>query len=111
MPFIVRVPGRVAAVRDEPVTLNILPTLVMEALGGSWPVSTASEAAIQEFHIRSELVWRAIRQPPWSYHHRVLDGTVELYHLGDDPGEARDVAADHPEVVKRLSAMEPTSSR
>ena len=29
----------------------------------------------------------------------------ELYHLGDDPGEARNVAGQHPEVVKRLRAI------
>ena len=27
---------------------------------------------------------------------------LELYHLSEDPGESRDVAAQHPEVVRRL---------
>ena len=29
----------------------------------------------------------------------------QLFHLADDPGETRDVAAQHPEVVQRLSAL------
>lgn len=115
VPLFVRIPGGGPAERPDPVTLNILPTVVMEALGGGWPVPTAvrhgdvvlnEDAAVQEFHIRSELVWRAIRQPPWSFHHRVLDRTVELYDLSADPGESRDIAPEHPDVVARFRALE-----
>jgi hypothetical protein len=28
-----------------------------------------------------------------------------LYHLGDDPGESRDIAAAHPDVVARLERV------
>ena len=30
--------------------------------------------------------------------------TPQLYHLVDDPGETTDVAAENPEIVKRLLA-------
>ncbi len=30
---------------------------------------------------------------------------LELYHLAEDPGETRDVAAPHPEVVKQLGEL------
>lgn len=30
---------------------------------------------------------------------------LQLYHLEDDPGETRDVAAEHPDVVSRLQAL------
>ena len=31
-------------------------------------------------------------------------GHVELYNLRDDPGESKNVAASHPDVVRRLAA-------
>jgi arylsulfatase A-like enzyme len=41
---------------------------------------------------------------PGSYNYDVKTG-LELYHLEDDISESRDVAAEHPEVVARLSRM------
>jgi len=44
----------------------------------------------------------AVRRGPWkllAYH---KDDRVELYHLGDDPGEANDLAAERPGKVKQL---------
>jgi arylsulfatase A len=41
--------------------------------------------------------WKAVRQP-------MLTGPIELYDLENDPGEQRDVAAEHPEIVARLRA-------
>ncbi|GIX00525.1 MAG: N-acetylgalactosamine-6-sulfatase [Pirellulaceae bacterium] len=38
--------------------------------------------------------WKAIRQP-------MFDGPVRLFDLESDVGEARDVAAQHPEIVRR----------
>ncbi|HUU10495.1 MAG TPA: arylsulfatase, partial [Phycisphaerae bacterium] len=32
------------------------------------------------------------------------DGKWELYDLQEDPGEKKDVAAQHPEVIKEMSA-------
>jgi arylsulfatase A len=31
--------------------------------------------------------------------------SLELYHLGDDPAEERDVAAQHPRIVERIEAL------
>ncbi len=49
----------------------------------------------------------AVRMP-WKYVRRLkLDGSVErhlLYHLGDDPAEQTDLAAERPEVLAELSA-------
>lgn len=47
--------------------------------------------------VRSEQ-WKAIRMP-WQ------TGPTQLYDLSQDIGEATDLAAAHPEVVKRLEAM------
>src|SRR5207247_537279 len=40
--------------------------------------------------------WKAIQQP--------MNAPVRLYDLAKDIGEERDVAADHPDVVNRLTA-------
>ena len=115
VPLILRIPGQPPATIEHPLTLNHLPTLVMDALGSRWPIDTQPDFptgtpnrdfAIQEFHIRSELVWRAIRTSRWSYHHRILDGTTELYNLAEDRGEARDVSSEFPEVVSELRAVD-----
>jgi uncharacterized sulfatase len=42
--------------------------------------------------------WKAVRRP-------LLTGTTELYDLAKDVGEAKDVAAEHPEVVASMEAM------
>ena len=42
--------------------------------------------------------WKAIRIP-------MFHGETELYDLSQDIAEAKDVAADHPDVVKKLEAM------
>jgi uncharacterized sulfatase len=42
--------------------------------------------------------WKAIRIP-------MFTGTTQLFDLSQDIGEENDVAAEHPEVVKKLEAM------
>jgi arylsulfatase A len=42
--------------------------------------------------------WKGVRQP-------MVTGKVEVYDLEKDPGEARDVAAAHPELASRLGRL------
>lgn len=42
--------------------------------------------------------WKAVRSPMFS-------GTTELYDLATDVGESRDVAAAHPEILARMTAL------
>ena len=42
--------------------------------------------------------WKAVRQP-------MFTGKTELYNLKSDLSEATDLAAKHPDVVKRLEAV------
>jgi arylsulfatase len=37
--------------------------------------------------------------------YKVVPAPAALYNLREDPGEARDVSADHPDVVRRLEAL------
>ncbi|MCP9236687.1 arylsulfatase [Lewinella sp. JB7] len=58
-----------------------------------------------EFHERQGR--QAVRSGKWkAVRYRVneigTDGEVELYNLENDPGETRDVSADHPEVVATM---------
>lgn len=41
--------------------------------------------------------WKALRPKP--------DAPLELYHLARDPGETRNIAADHPGIVKHLETL------
>ena len=57
------------------------------------------------YYLRNEL--QAVRSGSWKLRHEAgKDGTgkPELYDLAKDPGESTDLAAQHPDVVKRLSA-------
>jgi hypothetical protein len=41
----------------------------------------------------------------------VAAAPMQLFDLANDPGEQRDVAAEHPEVVRRLRAAHEAMSR
>ena len=49
----------------------------------------------------SDLKLEAVRSGPWKL--RLAEG--QLYHLGNDVAEAKDVAASNPAEVKRLRAL------
>lgn len=125
VPWIVRWPGHVPAGRtDEESVLSgadWLPTLC--TITGT-PVNAAdfdgedtSAAWLgKAVHVRKKpLLWKTsatgsesyIREGPWKLRHptRKNDGDLELYHLPTDPAEEHNVAAEHPDIVKKLSAQ------
>ena len=66
------------------------------------------------FHYFSGLRLMAIRKGPWKLHFGATTdnrtpakskGAAELYHLADDPGESRNMAAQHPEIVASLTEL------
>ena len=135
VPCIVRWPGRVPAGATSDFVSGFedwLPTFA--AAAGSTPppgvdgidllpvltASAALPAAEREFLYREfpgyggqqslhAGRWKAVRQglapgKAAAGHRKATIGT-ELYDLEADPGERRDVAAEHPEVVARLEAI------
>ncbi len=92
--------------------LDVLPTLAARAgaplpagrvLDGVdlWPMLTGGGQPREVFHYFKGPVLEALRKGPWKLHVK----TGELYHLEDDIGEAKDVAASNPAVVEELTRL------
>lgn len=110
-------PGRIpAGTRTDAMTsmMDILPTVA--GLAGAklpsdrkldgvdiWPVlaGTPGAAPREQFFYFRGLNLEAVRSGPWKLHL----AKTELYHLGDDIGESKNLAAAQPEVVRRLQAL------
>ena len=134
LPLLVRWPGKVPAGRVDDTTViaavDLLPTLCAIA-GARPPEGTASDgedlsAALlgQPAACRRPLLWeygrndRSFHYPPGrdrSPNLAILDGPwklllqadgsgAELYHLGDDAAESRNLADQQPEIARRLAA-------
>jgi arylsulfatase A len=123
VPMIARWPGKIAAgsVSDFPAAFwDVLPTLA-ELAGAAAPANadgftlapTLLGKETQKSH--DYLYWefpmaagqQAVRLGDWKGVRlnvkKQPDGPVELYDLKSDPAESRDVAAQHPEVVARIT--------
>ncbi|MGH0028992.1 MAG: sulfatase-like hydrolase/transferase [Myxococcota bacterium] len=113
VPFVLRWPARLApGTSDLPVSvLDVFPT-VAAAAGlpeGDRPLDGADllpSLAGGPPPARPALHWRydasrAIRRGPWKLLER--DGEALLFDLAQDPGETRDLAAEHPRRVAELS--------
>jgi arylsulfatase A len=85
---------------------NVLPALLGEKPGGPLRPDLIVHSADGVF---------AIRQGPWKWIEgrsskpkppavRAVEFKAQLYNLADDPAETHDVSAEHPEVVRQLSA-------
>jgi len=111
-------PGRIPAgtATDEIAgMIDILPTFVQLAgrtvradrkIDGVdlWPLlsgQAGAKSGHDVFYYYRGLKLEAVRSGPWKLHL----AKSQLYHLANDPGEANDEAAAHPEVVQRLTAL------
>lgn len=124
VPLIVRWPGRVraGAVSASPVTLcDLMPTAA--ALAGVSAPSAADGVSLHPLLLsgnaprgvrpRGPLYWefheggfaQAVRVGSWKAVRKGVGGAVELYDLKTDAGETRDVAARHPEIVRRVEEI------
>ncbi|MEI8290477.1 MAG: sulfatase-like hydrolase/transferase [Verrucomicrobiota bacterium] len=124
VPWIVRWPRHVPAGRVDQQSVisgaDWLPTLC--ALTGikinlnEFDGEDASAAWLGKGpHLRTKpLFWKTsapgsdsfIREGQWKLRHptRRNDGELELYDLADDPGESKNVAKQHPDIVQKLSS-------
>ena len=125
VPCIVKWPGKVPAgaeSNDLTASIDIYPTLATLAghdvsklpkhdganLLPLWRGEPGAKPREHYFYfMRNDL--HAVRSGKWKLRHAFqIDGAkdsdrLELYNLDEDIGESRDLAAQHPEVVKRLS--------
>jgi choline-sulfatase len=82
----------------EPIPTGIHPSLMIA--DGS---ASGGQVMVKEPHFAVRPWGAALRAPPWKYVYWE-DGSEELYDLGDDPKETRNVASSEPARVSRLRA-------
>jgi arylsulfatase A-like enzyme len=120
VPFIARWPGKIkpGSVCDQTVCLNDLLATSAEILGVKLPdnagedsvsilpalLGTAKEPLREATLHQSHKGDLAIRKGPWKLVF-LRGGKRELYHLGNDIGESKNVAGENPEVVAGLEAL------
>jgi arylsulfatase A len=123
VPAIVRWPGHVPAGAVAPRVTGFedwLPTLAAlcgatapAGDGVSFAATLRGEPQPERPFLYREFAgyggWQAVWQGRWKLLRRQLQtpdkATTELYDLAADPGEAKDVAAAHPDVVRELLAV------
>ena len=85
--------------------LNLLPGRALPVSPGGRPLFSETNGRIYGV---SSGGWRLILnpegRPPGAPGGAYPIQAIELYDLGEDPGEQKNVAKDHPEVVKKLTA-------
>ena len=121
-PLLMRLPGRIATGRTipEPVVLgDLMPTVC--ALAGAAGPAVADYQDLSPLLFEGKalaarpLFWHqphymnqggrpagAVREGDWKLLEHYEDGRLELFHLSDDPGETRDLAAAEPDRVAAL---------
>jgi len=120
VPMVVARPGRVKAgsVSDQAWAFwDFLPTAA-EIAGARPPAGIDGLSMLPAIEGRPQtgheyLYWefheggfsQAVRMGDWKGVRRAAAGATELYNLRDDLGETKDVAAGHPDVVKRIEEI------
>lgn len=117
-PFLVRLPGGAGARQTHALAQfhDLLPT-VLDLLGLSNETHAMHgrslravlkgdadghrDVVISGYH---EAVERCVRDATWSYVHRPEGEADELFNLGEDPRETRNLIDDHPDEARRLAS-------
>lgn len=117
VPFLVQWPGQLPAGHVESrmvSSLDLLPT-VLAAAGAKVDAKLdgvdlrSALATPDATPIRRTHYWRvggqaAFIKDGWKIHRGHGDKATQLYHLAEDPGEAHDLAAEHPDRVAEMEA-------
>lgn len=112
VPLILRVPGRKPQIRSEHVSNMDLFATLLDLAGALCPATVASRSLVpmldgagwrDETYGEQEET-RVIRTGHWAYVKRHGDFDDALYDTRADPQETTNIAADHPEICKDLSA-------
>ena len=123
VPWLVRWPGHVPAGRTDEQSVisgvDWLPTLCaiagVKLNAADFDGEDTSAAWLGKApHVRTKpLLWKTsspgsesyIREGQWKLRHptRKKDGELELYDIVADPAESKNLAAQHPDIVKKLS--------
>lgn len=118
VPFLARWPGKVARGSTSAQVsdfANMLPTFA-ELAGGAVskgldgvsivPTLLGKPGQVQRpYHYWEAAPQQAVRQGDWKLYRPSQDKPVQLYHLGKDLGETKNVAAENPEVVEKLTQL------
>jgi arylsulfatase A len=134
MPCVMRWPGHIPAVRTSDelcTTMDLLPSLARLA-GAELPPKPIDGHDIRPLllgEVGAKSPWddrgfcyyrmeqlQAVRAGPWKLYlplaaklvtngRKTAPSKLELFNVGDDVGETREVSADHPEIVQRLLAL------
>ena len=120
-PFIARWPGKVRAGASSDLLtghVDILATAA-DVAGAPIPEKTDGISILPTllgreqsktheflyFEIYEAFFQQAVRHGDWKGYRTGTKAPLELYDLKTDPAEATNIAADHPEVVKRIEAI------
>ena len=119
VPFLARWSGKIAAGRTSDLVsdfADMFPTFAElararppEAIDGVSLVPTLLGAperqARRPHHYWEAAPQQAVREGDWKLYRPAPDRPAELYHLGDDLAETKNLAAAQPEIAARLTAL------
>jgi len=122
IPFIARWPGKITAgrVSDQMLAFwDVMPTLAeiagLEAPKGIDGISMLPAFLGKKQKSHEYLYWdyghvrktfkQALRMDNWKGIRIGVENPFELYNLKDDPGETKDVASQHPAIVKKIESL------
>ena len=76
---------------------------LIEGDGGGYPKPKGGFKNLKKSKIEKDPVTG--KWIKWSYYQSKPNGVYQLYDLESDPGEKKNVASQHPEIVKELQAL------
>jgi phosphoglycerol transferase MdoB-like AlkP superfamily enzyme len=113
IPLLILAPGRLqqpAVIDALGSQIDLLPTLLdllrIQSVNHGHGTSLARRVAKREVYFNNPfaLQYVGLRRDDWKYIFELRSRTSSLYRLSDDPGETRNLAKEHPELVTEFRA-------